>query len=62
MNTTTNSIKKQQPHLAEIPIATPLAISQCMSKTVQTHSEIQYSAIWVKNIEHVKYAYLYNQT
>ena len=34
MNTTGNSIKKQQPQLGEVPIATPLAISQCISKTV----------------------------
>ena len=34
MNTTANSIKKQQPQICEIPIATPLAISQCISKTV----------------------------
>ena len=27
MNTTANSIKKQQPQLAEIPMAIPLAIS-----------------------------------
>ena len=40
----------------------PLSINQCMSRTVQTHSEIVYSAIWLKNVEHAKYAYLYNQT
>ena len=33
-----------------------------MSRTVQTQSEIIYSAIWLRNVEHAKYAYLYNQT
>lgn len=40
----------------------PLKISQCMSRSVQTHTEILYSAIWLRNKEHLKYAYLYNQT
>ena len=31
-----------------------------MSRTVQTQSEIIYSAIWLRNVEHAKYAYLYN--
>lgn len=39
----------------------PLKISQCMSRTVQTQSEILYSVIWLRNKEHLKYAYLYNQ-
>lgn len=33
-----------------------------MSKSVQVQSEIVYSAVWHKNVEHAKYAYLYNQT
>ena len=37
-----------------------LSINQCMSRTVQMQSEIVYSAIWLKNVEHAKYAYLYN--
>ena len=38
----------------------PLKISQCMSRSVQTHTEILYSAIWLRNKEQLKYAYLYN--
>ena len=37
-----------------------LSITQCMSRTIQTQSEIIYSAIWLRNVEHAKYAYLYN--
>ena len=33
-----------------------------MSRTAQTQSEIIYSAIWLRDVEHAKYAYLYNQT
>ena len=38
----------------------PLSISQCMSRSVQMQSEIVYSAIWLRNVEQAKYAYLYN--
>jgi hypothetical protein len=51
---------KQPPMSMGIDEDLPLQINQCMSRSVQTQSEILYSAIWLKNVEHVKYAYLYN--
>ena len=39
-----------------------LQINKCAKTPVTMHSETVYSAIWLKNVENCKYAYLYNQT